>query len=83
MNARAYRTRALAQAAIEGGRVRVNGQRVSRPGRLVRPGDVLTFAQGNAIRVWRILDPGDRRGPAVLAQTLYADLDALPPEQMG
>lgn len=74
--ARFFKTRALAATLIERGRIRINGQRVSKPGRQVRPGDVLTFAQGDRVRLIRVLAPGERRGPAPEAQTLYADLDA-------
>ena len=72
---RFYKTRALAAEQIEKGRIRINGQRTSKPGHAVRQGDVLTFAQGDAIRVIRVLHLGVRRGPATEAQGLYADLE--------
>ena len=78
-HARLYRARSLAAAAVEGGHVRVNGIRVTRPGRSVRPGDTLTLVQGGRVRVLRILAPGARRGPAAEAATLFLDLD--PPSQ--
>ena len=73
--ARFFKSRSLAAEVIEAGSVRVNGTRVSRPGRDVGAGDVLTFAQGARIRVVRILALGERRGPASEAQTMYLDLD--------
>lgn len=73
--ARFFKSRTLASSAVEGGSVRVNGTRVTRPGRDVTTGDTLTFPQGNRIRVVRILALGQRRGPAVEAQSLYLDLD--------
>ena len=73
--ARFFKTRGLSAELVSKGRVRVNGQPVSKPGRAVRPGDVLTFPQGNAVRVIRILALGERRGPAAEAQALYHDLD--------
>lgn len=82
-HARFFKTRALAARLVSDGRVRVNGQRISRPGRLVGPGDVLTFPQARVIRLVRVLGPGTRRGPATEAQALYHDLDppaALPDE---
>ena len=69
--ARFFKTRALAAEVIEAGHVRVNGTRVSRPGRDISTGDVLTFPQGTRIRVVRILALGQRRGPATEAQALY------------
>ena len=76
--ARFVKSRSLAAALIEAGSVRVNGIRVTRPGRDVTPGDTLTFPQANRIRLIRILDLGQRRGPAPEAQALYLDLDPPP-----
>jgi ribosome-associated heat shock protein Hsp15 len=75
-HARFHKTRALAAQQIEKGRVRINGQRTTKPGHAVRASDVLTFAQGDVIRVIRVLHLGVRRGPATEAQGLYADLGA-------
>jgi len=77
-HARFFKTRTLAARIVSGGKVRVNGTPVSKPARTVGPGDTLTFAQGDDIRVIRILAPGERRGPAPEAQALYEDLD--PPQ---
>ncbi len=73
--ARFCKSRSLAAGLIEAGSVRVNGTRISRPGRDVAAGDVLTFPQGPQIRVIRILALGLRRGPASEAQALYLDLE--------
>jgi ribosome-associated heat shock protein Hsp15 len=73
--ARFFKSRTLAAEVIAEGHVRVNGTRVSRPGRDVTEGDTLTFPQGNRIRVVRITALGIRRGPATEAQALYLDLD--------
>ena len=81
--ARFCKSRSLAAGLIEAGSVRVNGSRVSRPGRDIGVGDVLTFPQGTRIRVVRILALGLRRGRAHEAQALYLDLDPgpdLPPD---
>lgn len=74
--ARFFKSRGLAAEVIEAGSVRVNGTRITRPGRDVTEGDTLTFPQGDRIRVVRILALGQRRGPAPEAQALYIDLDA-------
>ena len=74
--ARFFKSRSLAAEVIEAGSVRVNGNRVTRPGRDIAAGDTLTFPQGARIRVVRVLALGLRRGPATEAQALYLDLDA-------
>jgi ribosome-associated heat shock protein Hsp15 len=75
--ARFVKTRALAVALVASGHLRVNGQRIDKPGRAVGPGDVLTLVAGGQVRLLRILACGTRRGPAPEAATLYLDLEAF------
>lgn len=72
--ARFMKSRSLASGFVQSGRLRVNGERISKASRVVRPGDVLTFPLGPHIRVVKILGPGTRRGPAPEARQLYEDL---------
>lgn len=76
---RAFKSRSLAAKAVTTGRMRVNGQPVAKPAHALRPGDVLTFAIGERVRVLRLIAPGVRRGPAPEAATLYEDLSPPPP----
>lgn len=76
--ARFFKSRSLAAAEVSAGHVRVDGQQTVKPARTVLPGMVLTFTQGERVRVVRILAPGHRRGPAAEAQALYEDLS--PPQ---
>lgn len=76
--ARFFKTRAEAAELVSKGRMRVNGARQSKPGHGICPNDVLTFPQGDAIRVIRVMALGIRRGPYSEAQMLYIDLDAAP-----
>ena len=71
--ARFFKTRSLAARVVSAGGVRVNGTRVSKPSATVGIDDTLTFAQGDAIRVIRVVALGERRGPAPEAQALYTD----------
>lgn len=79
--ARFMGSRTMASEFIETGRCRVNGTRISRASRTIRPGDVLTFPQGGLIRVIRVVALAERRGPAAEARGLYEDLD--PPSGSG
>jgi len=72
--ARVVKTRSLAAKLIADGHVRVNSLRVETAARPVKPGDVVTVALERTVRVMKILAAGERRGPAIEAQTLYADL---------
>ncbi|HKU54967.1 MAG TPA: RNA-binding S4 domain-containing protein [Rhizomicrobium sp.] len=74
-HARFYRTRSLAQAAAEAGRVRLNGVRIDKPGHVLKAGDVLTVGKGSQVIAVRVLALAKRRGPAQEALTLYEVLD--------
>jgi ribosome-associated heat shock protein Hsp15 len=76
--ARFFKSRSLAAALVSGGGLRVNGQHAAKPAHDLRVGDVLTFAQGNRIRLIRITALAQRRGPATEARELYDDLDSTP-----
>jgi ribosome-associated heat shock protein Hsp15 len=76
--ARFFKTRAEAAELIGKGRVRVNGARQSKAGHGIAVQDVLTFPQGDAVRLIRIIALGIRRGPFSEAQLLYIDIDAAP-----
>ncbi|MEL7047418.1 MAG: RNA-binding S4 domain-containing protein [Pseudomonadota bacterium] len=71
---RIVKSRSLAAALIEAGRVRLNRTKVDKPKQTVRPGDVITATVNRKVRVLKVVLPGVRRGPAVEAQTLYEDL---------
>lgn len=77
--ARFLKSRTLAAKLVASGKMRVNGERISKASRPVRAGDVLTFPLGAHIRIVRILAPGHRRGPAPEAQALYEDLSPPAP----
>ncbi len=70
--ARFFKTRSLAQQAIEHGRVMVGGQRV-KPARPLVAGDELWLRVGEFERTVRVLALCDRRGPAPLARLLYEE----------
>ena len=72
--ARIVKTRALAQALAEEGRLRLNGRVVDKAHAPVRVGDILTFARHGAVRVLRIEALPARRGPPAEARTHYCEL---------
>lgn len=80
-HARFFKTRSLAAKIVSGGKVRVNGQPVSKPAYAVSASDVLTFPQGDDVRVIKVLAMGERRGPAPEAQLLYEDLAPPKPRE--
>ncbi|MEC9197829.1 RNA-binding S4 domain-containing protein [Donghicola tyrosinivorans] len=73
-HARFFKSRSLAAQVVSAGHVRINSNKISKPSHNVASGDVLTFPQGNLVRVVRMIAPGTRRGPAPEAQALYEDM---------
>lgn len=77
--ARFFKSRTLATKACAGGKISLGDTTVSKPKVLVVPGDVLSFTQGDTLKVVKILALGSRRGPAPEAQSLYEDQSPPPP----
>lgn len=73
--ARFFKTRTLATRAVEGGHVKVNGERC-KPARDVRVGDRLAVQAGEVVWDIRVLGLSDRRGPASQARLLYEESES-------
>jgi ribosome-associated heat shock protein Hsp15 len=74
-HARLVRTRSDAAALASAGHVRINGARISGPGRMIRTGDVITVALDRAVRVLKVRGFVERRGSAVTGTQLYDELE--------
>ncbi|MDC2825973.1 ribosome-associated heat shock protein Hsp15 [Rodentibacter pneumotropicus] len=70
--ARFYKTRSLAKAMIEGGKVHYNGQR-AKVSKIVEVGAILKLRQGNEEKEVEILALSDQRRGAPEAQLLYRE----------
>ncbi len=73
--ARFYKTRSLATAAITGGKVHLNAERV-KPAHAVRPGDRITLTLEGVVAEFEVLAIPQRRGPATEARTHYLETPA-------
>src|SRR3569833_1675712 len=73
--ARFIKTRTLATDAVDGGKVRLNGERI-KLACSVKSGDLLDIDNGSA--EWEVVVQGvsDSRGPASVAQSLYSETEA-------
>ena len=73
--ARFFKTRSLAAAAVDGGRVKWNGQQV-KPARELKPGDELDIVAGE--QRWSVVVRGvnTQRRPAPEARQLYEETPA-------
>ncbi|MDE2239056.1 MAG: RNA-binding S4 domain-containing protein [Rhodospirillales bacterium] len=72
--ARFCKTRSVAEALVDQGGVRINRQPTDKPHAKLRPGDVLTLALPQGVKVVEILLLPERRGAATLAQALYREI---------
>jgi ribosome-associated heat shock protein Hsp15 len=70
--ARFFKHRSAATTAVDGGKVRLNGQ-ATKPARAVKPGDTLEITVGEQQFVVVVRAIAERRGPAAVAQTLYEE----------
>lgn len=73
--ARFFKTRSLAQSAVRGGHVSVDG-RACKPARTVSVGDRLRIVRGEIGFEIVVEALGDKRGPASVAQSLYTETPA-------
>lgn len=70
--ARFFKTRSLAQQAVENGRVLVDGERV-KVARLLKGDELVRIRVGDVQREVRVMGLSGVRGPAPVAQTLYKE----------
>jgi ribosome-associated heat shock protein Hsp15 len=71
--ARFFKTRALASAAVKGGKIEVNGDK-AKPAKLVRSNDMLKIQRGMFEYSIKVLGVTTQRGPATIANLLYEEL---------
>ena len=70
--ARFFKTRSAAQQAIEGGKVKLNGER-TKPAKDLKPGDELLIHIGGYEWTIKVVQLSAQRGPATVARTLYEE----------
>ena len=73
--ARFYKTRAIARAMIEGGKVHYNGQR-SKPGKVLEVGALITLRQSDEEKEVAVLLLDEQRRSAPQAQLMYQETTA-------
>lgn len=73
--ARFFKTRSLAAKAVDGGRVRLNGER-AKPAKELKAGDELAIHVAELEWAVTVLQLSDKRGPAAAARLLYTESEA-------
>ncbi len=72
--ARLAKSRSQAASLCEARRLRVDGRVVEKASTCVRPGAVLAWPVGDAVKVVKVEALADRRGPYPEARQLYTEL---------
>jgi ribosome-associated heat shock protein Hsp15 len=70
--ARFFKTRSMAAQAVEGGKVKLNDERI-KAAKPVRVGDRLSIRIGDYEWIVAVRALSDRRGPALVARELYVE----------
>lgn len=73
--ARFFKTRSAAQQAVDGGKIKLNGER-AKPSKTLKVGDELVIHIGAYEWLIHVVQLSDRRGPASIARTLYEEDEA-------
>jgi ribosome-associated heat shock protein Hsp15 len=73
--ARFFKTRSLATAAINGGKVHLNAERI-KPAHRVRIGDHISLSMQGIVAEFEVLELPTRRGPAAEAQACFFETPA-------
>ncbi len=68
---RLIKSRSLAARLVEAGQLRINRDKVLKPGYQIKPGDVLSFMHAGRLQVIEVVALASRRGPAREARLLY------------
>ncbi|WP_028969829.1 RNA-binding S4 domain-containing protein [Sphingomonas sp. URHD0057] len=71
---RLVKSRTLAQSVIEAGHVRVDGRRIEKPSEEVRTGSIVALPLHDGVRILKVLELPQRRGPAAEARACYQEL---------
>ena len=75
--ARFFKTRTRATAACTQKKIQLDGVVVSKAGLTIKPGQIVSFAQGHDRCVVQVIALGQRRGPAEEARQLYRELQRV------
>lgn len=69
---RFFKTRSKATAAVNGGHIKLNGERAT-PGTKVKPGDQIELLRDRLLYSLKVVSIPVRRGPATEARQCYAE----------
>ena len=74
---RIFKSRSIATKFVLTNRIRISGQVTQKPHRMISIGDVLTMTINDNIKILKVLDIPNRRGPYSEALNFYEDITPI------
>ena len=74
---RIFKSRSIATKFVSTNRLRISGQVVQKPHKMISIGDVLTMTINNNIKVLKVLNIPNRRGPYSESLNFYEDITSI------
>ena len=74
---RIFKSRSIATKFVLTNRLRISGQVTQKPHRMISIGDVLTMTINDNIKILKVLDIPNRRGPYSEALNFYEDITPI------
>ena len=74
---RIFKSRSLATKFVLTNRIRISGQLTQKPHKMISVGDVLTMTINDNIKILKILDIPNRRGPYSESLNFYEDITPI------
>ena len=74
---RIFKTRTIATKFVLTNRLRISGQVIQKPHKMISIGDVLTMTIHNNIKILKVLDIPKRRGPYSESLNFYEDITPI------
>ena len=74
---RIFKSRSIATKFISTNRLRISGQVTLKPHKMISIGDILTMTINNNIKILKVLDIPNRRGPYSESLNFYEDITPI------
>ena len=74
---RIFKSRSIATKFVSANRLRISGQVTQKPHKMISIGDVLTVSINDNIKILKVLDIPNRRGPYSESLNFYEDITPI------
>ena len=74
---RIFKSRSISTKFVSTNRLRISGQVTQKPHKMISNGDILTMTINNNIKILKVLDIPNRRGPYSESLNFYEDITPI------